>query len=262
MRVSVVQLGYDDREPPAERVARVQSLVATQRDQDIVILPELWAATAFGAEFWPERAESRLGPTVEALQVSARSAKVQVHFGAIIERTEDGRLWNTAGIISASGNIIAYYRKVHLFGAESRYLSPGDRPVSVGLSRKATQADPSSTVTAGLATCYDLRFPEYFRLLGQAEVIFIAAAWPLARIKHWVVLSQARAIENQAFVVACNTVGEHAGVALGGRSQIIDPAGEVLAQAGSQAEVIQAELDFPRLRKLRREFPVLNDRVW
>ncbi|MGL5828431.1 MAG: nitrilase-related carbon-nitrogen hydrolase, partial [Angustibacter sp.] len=107
MKVSVVQLGYGDEESPRDRITRVRGLISEEAGQDLVILPELWAATAFGARFWSDRAESLTGPTVRAMQEAARAAEVQLHLGSIIERTEDGRLWNTAVLISATGEITA-----------------------------------------------------------------------------------------------------------------------------------------------------------
>jgi predicted amidohydrolase len=114
----------------------------------------------------------------------------------------------------------------------------------------------------GLATCYDLRFPEHFRDLVDlgATTFLIASGWPDRRIEHWRVLLQARAIEDQSWVVACNGVGTHAGVTLGGRSAVIDPLGTVLAEAGTDEEVLLADVDIDLATTWRGEFPALDDR--
>ena len=114
----------------------------------------------------------------------------------------------------------------------------------------------------GLATCYDLRFPELFRLLldGGAEVVLIPAAWPAARVEAWTLLGRARAIEDQVVVVQCNTGGAHSGVTMGGRSQVVDATGAVLAQAGDREEVLVVDVDLDAIDAVRKSFPVLADR--
>jgi predicted amidohydrolase len=114
----------------------------------------------------------------------------------------------------------------------------------------------------GFATCYDLRFPEMFRALldAGAEVVLMPAAWPARRVHHWRLLTQARAVENQSYVVACNTAGTHAGVAMGGGSLVVDPWGEVVAEAGTDEDVLVVDLDLELVRSTRSSFPVLADR--
>jgi predicted amidohydrolase len=115
----------------------------------------------------------------------------------------------------------------------------------------------------GLATCYDLRFPEMFRRLGDAgaDIVVVPAAWPAARVAHWRVLAQARAIENQFVVVAVNTVGVQHGLAMGGYSAVIDARGEVLAEGSADTEqVLVAEVDLDAVQQWREQFPVRADR--
>jgi predicted amidohydrolase len=121
---------------------------------------------------------------------------------------------------------------------------------------------PTDLGATGLATCYDLRFPELFRRLvdSGAETFLLASGWPSARIEHWSVLARARAIENQAWVVACNSAGTHAGVEMGGHSVVIDPRGTVVAEAGTGEVVLEADVDVELARTWRRSFPVLADR--
>ncbi|NDG88610.1 MAG: carbon-nitrogen family hydrolase, partial [Gammaproteobacteria bacterium] len=147
----------------------------------------------------------------------------------------------------------AVYRKVHLFGfsgGETTLMTAGEDLVVVD-----TPLGPT-----GLATCYDLRFPEMFRQLVDrgAHSFLVASGWPTRRIEHWRILARARAIENQAWVLACNQVGSHAGVVLGGHSMIVDPWGAVLASLPHGAGVVTANFDRDRLNKVRTSFPALD----
>jgi predicted amidohydrolase len=270
MKVAVVQVAYGDGEPMIERVERVAELVRAQRGHDLVVLPELWAPEGFSYRLWPERAEGLGGPTVTSMRDAAREAGVVLHAGSIIEtaaetaaRGESGRgLWNTSVLIGSDGALFATYRKIHRFGfgeGEPQLLEPGTEVVCADVPRPASGGDD---VRLGLATCYDLRFPELFRRLldDGAQVMVVPAAWPAARVAHWTLLGRARAVEDQAFVVACNTAGTHSGHEMGGRSQVVGPTGEVLAEAGDGEQVLSVELDVDGLADVRRRFPVLADR--
>ncbi len=165
--------------------------------------------------------------------------------------------YNTALVFSPDGGLAATYRKIHRFGfdrGEATLMAAGAEPVTV----------PLPDTTLGLATCYDLRFPELFRALtgAGAQVLVVPAGWPARRAAHWSLLARARAVENQCYVLACGTAGAHAGVPQAGRSVIVDPWGETLAEAaGSEEEVVTADLDPAYVAKVRADFPVLRDRV-
>jgi predicted amidohydrolase len=251
MRVAVIQLAYGDDEAVEDRTSRVADLVREQRGADVVVLPELWPQGGFAYELWEQRAQSLDGPVVQALRQVARDVSAVVHMGSLVERDEGGRLFNTSVLLGADGAVLTTYRKVHLFGfgeGEPKLMTPGDGPVVHD--------------RLGLATCYDLRFPEMFRALldGGAEVVLMPAAWPAKRVYHWRLLTLARAVENQSYVVACNTAGTHAGVPMGGGSMVVDPWGDVLAEGGTGEEVLVADLDLELLRSTRESFPVLADR--
>ena len=271
LRVRAIQVAYDDTESMADRVDRVVGLVRAQRGADLVVLPELWAPGYFTFDAWADRAETLDGPTVAALAAAAADIGAVVHLGSLLER-EPGRpvdtkapvggrgLWNTSVVIGPDGAVLDSYRKVHPFGfgeGEPNLIDPGTEAVTLAIPTAS-----GSTVIAGLATCYDLRFPELFRELSAAgaDLFLVPAAWPAARREHWETLGRARAIENQAFVVQVNTGGTHGGVELGGSSQIVSPQGEVLARAGAGEDVLAVDLDLDALAAYRRSFPVLADR--
>lgn len=267
MRIALIQLGYDDVESMPERVERVSALVRDVADEhapDLVVLPELWGPTGFDYRRWEGLAEPLDGPWVSAMTTLAAEAGVTLHAGSFIERLPeagpDGRtLANTSVLVTAEGGRTAY-RKIHRFGfgsGEPKLLEAGGEIVTAEI--------PSGTgelVTLGLSTCYDLRFPELYRqqLDAGATVFVVPAAWPAARVAHWTLLGRARAVEDQAFVVQCNTAGTHARTEMGGRSQVVAPTGEVLAQAGSDEEVLVVDLDPAMVVSTREGFPVLGDR--
>ena len=265
MKVSVIQLGYGDLETVEERTARVVDLVESQSGHDLVVLPELWPAGGFDYRRWNERAEPVDGPVATALAGAAARARVTLHGGSIIERADPaeagGRgLWNTSVVFGPDGDRLATYRKIHRFGfgeGEPALLDAGDDLVVVDVPLAQ-----GGVVKVGLSTCYDLRFPELYRRLLDAgsEVLVVPAAWPMPRVGHWTLLGQARAIENQCVVVACNTAGTHAGHEMGGHSQVVDATGKVLVCAGAHEQVISADLDIAAIATWRRDFPVLPDR--
>jgi predicted amidohydrolase len=272
MRVHVLQVAYGDDEPTADRVARVADLVRAQRGADLVVLPELWAAGGFSYRGWSERAEGLDGPTVTAVAAAARDIGAVVHAGSIVEtapsdapadaRGETGRgLWNTSVVVGPDGAVLATYRKIHRFGfgeGEPLLMEAGEDVVTFGWPAGGAAAG----TTVGLATCYDLRFPELFRRLldAGARLVLVPAAWPLPRVEAWTLLGRARAVENQYVVVQCNTGGTHAGIPMGGGSQVVTADGRVLAEAGEGEEVLVVDLDLAEVDAWRERFPVLADR--
>ncbi|MET9391764.1 carbon-nitrogen family hydrolase [Streptomyces sp. NPDC006624] len=256
MRASVIQIAVDEGESVESRRRRVAALVREQAGADLVVLPELWTTGAFAYEAFGTEAEPLEGPTYEAMAKAASDAGVWLHAGSVPERDPDGPLYNTSLVFSPSGDLAAAYRKIHRFGfdkGEAVLMGAGGELVTVRL--------PETTL--GLSTCYDLRFPELFRGLvdAGAETLVVSAGWPERRRAHWTLLARARAVENQSFVVACATAGTHAGIPQSGHSIVVDPWGEVLAEAGADEEVLTVEFDPGRVAATREQFPALKDRV-
>ncbi|MEV5953063.1 carbon-nitrogen family hydrolase [Streptomyces sp. NPDC051987] len=256
MRASLIQIDVNEGESVESRRRRVTALVREQADADLVVLPELWTTGAFAYDLFAAEAEPLEGPTFEAMSKAASDAGVWLHAGSIPERDPDGPLYNTALVFSPSGEPVAAYRKIHRFGfdkGEAVLMGAGQELVTVRL--------PETTL--GVATCYDLRFPELFRGLvdAGAETLVLSAGWPERRRAHWTLLAQARAVENQAFVLACGTAGTHAGVPQAGHSIVVDPWGEVLAEAGAGEEVLTVDLDPAKVAATREQFPALKDRL-
>ncbi|MFJ1748999.1 carbon-nitrogen family hydrolase [Streptomyces sp. NPDC088116] len=256
MRASLLQIAVDPDESVDSRRRRVASLVRRQQGADLVVLPELWPVGAFAYDSFADEAEALDGPTFDAMSGAARDAGVWLHAGSLVERDPEGRLFNTSLVLSPAGELVRTYRKIHRFGfdrGEATLMNAGAELVTVRLPE----------VTLGLATCYDLRFPELFRGLidAGAELLVVPAGWPARRRAHWTLLAQARAVENQAYVLACSTAGTHAGVEQSGHSIVVDPWGEVLAEAGTDEEVLTVEFDPGKVAATREQFPALKDRL-
>ena len=229
----------------------------------LVVLPEKWMVLGHGADL-RAGAEPLDGPAIAWARDAARELGIDLVAGSISERIAgEPKLRNTSLHIGPDGEIKATYRKVHMFDVEvegtvyreSEHEAPGDEPV---VSRTA------DGVELGLTVCYDVRFPELYRILAVrgARVITIPAAFTVPTTRdHWEVLVRARAIEDQCFVIAANQVGTHVdGLASGGRSMIVDPWGLVLAQAADTQTVITADLDLDAQAAIRTRLPSLANR--
>lgn len=270
LRVALVQVGYGDEESVADRVERVSGLVrevvAEHPGLDLVVLPELWAPTGFDYSNWERDAEPIDGPWASAMAALAAEVGVTLHAGSFVERlpeagAEAKSLANTSLVVGADGSVLATYRKIHRFGfgsGEPVLMEAGRGRVVLPL-----RLCDGGVVRVALATCYDLRFPELFRLLldDGAEVFVVPAAWPAPRVGHWTLLGQARAIENQCVMLQCNTAGTHGGTVMGGHSQAVAANGEVLGVLAHGDEgVLVVEVDLDATASWREAFPVLADR--
>lgn len=250
-------LQFDARgEAPADAVARALEGIDGAPAADLYLLPELWPVGAFACAQFPAAAEAVDGRTVQAFQERARRCKAWLHIGSFVELDGAAR-YNTSLLINAQGEIVARYRKIHLFGQagslEPQYLSRGSEIVVVD----------TPFGRAGLSTCYDLRFPELYRrqVAQGAELFLVVAGWPLKRIDAWNLFTRARAAENQAHLIACNGCGVTGEIRLGGHSQLVGPLGEVLAQADDQPATLTVEWNPAAAADLRASFSALRDRV-
>lgn len=256
-RVALLQIDVSPAQSPEQRTERVLALIREQAGScDVICLPELWTVGAFTSNLMEPYAVERTSTFIANLGAAAHDADVWLHAGSFVERDGD-QLFNTSVLFRPDGSVAAFYRKIHLFGfdtGEAMLLAGGTDLVSVAQT-------PLGTL--GLATCYDLRFPELFRALvnEKVETFMVASGWPSSRLHHWEILLQARAIENQAWVIACNATGLSGDVQLAGHSMVINPQGQIVAQAGLDETVLQAEIDMDEVRQWRSNFPALADRV-
>lgn len=229
----------------------------------MVVLPEIW--TYLGGDAGNiENAEPIPGPVTDALAAKAKQHGIYIHGGSILEKRQgEPLLFNTAVVIDPNGEIIAQYSKIHMFDVVLDGVASYKESNTVQRGEEIVTFDMDG-VTVGLAICYDLRFPELFRILRLrgAEVIVLPAAFTMTTGKdHWEVLIRARAIENQVYMVSCGQYGADAsGKWCYGRSLIADPWGTVLATAPDRETVITATVDLDYLQKVRRQVPSVENR--
>jgi predicted amidohydrolase len=232
-------------------LAYVRAALPRVADQgaNLVVLPEMWSS-GFSYRNLNELALRTEGIVDELLKLSAHHRLVII--GSMPEPNGD-KVFNTIYVVD-NGRLAGVYRKIHLFSllGEDRAFSGGDSWLL---------AD-TSIGKVGVIICYDLRFPELSRRLALegAQVICVPAQWPKPRQEHWRTLLRARAIENQLFVVSCNTCGTVGKLDFFGMSMIIDPKGEVVAEAGEEQREIVAELDLQMMADWRAQIPCFNDR--
>jgi len=254
VKIASIQLEMADR-PKEKNVEHALAMIDQVPAADLILLPEIWTCGFFAFDRYAAESEPLNGPTVNLFRQKARARGCHIVMGSLVERDAES-LFNTTVFIGPGGEILAGYRKIHLFGYQSdetKLLTPG---------KDIVVAD-TPWGRAGFATCYDLRFPELFRRLVDrgAEIFLIPSAWPLARIDAWRLFNRARAHENLAFLISCNCAGENAGKRYGGHSMVVDPWGKVLAEGGEGGEIVTAEIDPAQVEQARKEFPALADRT-
>lgn len=234
-----------------ENIQTASRLIDDAGKCDIIYLPELFT-TGYALDDIGDLAEPVPGPTTDLLGKMARETNAII--GATLAEEDADKIYNTHVVMDAKGNLAARYRKVHLFGPlhETDHFSPGDELVT---------AD-TENATLGLMTCYDIRFPEQARRLtiNGAQILICPSEFPKPRLSHWRNLLIARAIENQVFVVGINRVGSDTQADYFGHSMMIDPWGEVLAEAGEEEGVITADIDMKIIAEVRERIPVFKDR--
>ncbi|MBI2457129.1 MAG: carbon-nitrogen hydrolase family protein [candidate division NC10 bacterium] len=263
MRVALVQMNSrDDREANVREASRLLEAAAAE-GADLAALPELFTYLGPGSEH-PRVAEPIPGPTTERLSALAARHRMFILGGSILERVPgESRFSNTSTLFDRAGNLIARYRKLHLFDVDLAGHAPYRESATMAPGGEVVTAD-TEFGRAGLSICYDLRFPELYRALAArgAEILFVPAAFTLHTGKdHWEVLLRARAIENQVYVVAPAQVGAHPpGRECYGNSLVADPWGSVIARAPNRVGVTLATLDLAYLKQVRLELPALAHR--
>ncbi|MDR1741998.1 MAG: carbon-nitrogen hydrolase family protein [Synergistaceae bacterium] len=269
-RFNVALLQVDSQQDKAANLRKIGGFIdeAARRGADFVSMPEMCAYIArkpdeSGNDGCLDNAESVPGPITEFMASKAREHGIWIHGGSIHERIDGAKkTYNTTVVYSPKGDIAAVYRKIHLY----------DVDVKGGVSYRESDAiEPGGEIVTfdtpycrmGLAICYDIRFPEVFRILTLrgAKVIFNPAEFALYTGKdHWEALIRARAIENECYMVCAGQIGIKPTMHTYGRSIVVDPWGNVIAKASDKEGVLMAEIDVDYVDKLRTEVPCLSNR--
>ncbi|MBZ0279135.1 MAG: carbon-nitrogen family hydrolase [Anaerolineae bacterium] len=224
---------------------------AARRGSHMVVFPELWS-TGYALDQSKELASTLNTGTFNDMSGAAVGNKISV-VGSLLEK-RGMEVSNSAAFFAPNGRSLGIYRKLHLFRLmdEHKWLQPGSSPLAMDLPWGNT----------GLAICYDLRFPELFRryAVEGAKMIIIPAEWPIERIEHWRALLIARAIENQCYIVACNSAGQTGDAIFGGNSMIVDPWGKVVVSGGESPNLLTAEIEMDAVDEIRKRIPIFEDR--
>ncbi len=240
---------------PDENFSHAENMIceAIKDKPDVLILPETWNTGFFPKENLTELC-CKDGDTVK-LRIGEMAKKYKVNIVAgSVSNLRDEKVYNTAFIFDRDGRCIAHYDKTHLFTPmnEDNYYTYGDKLCGFTLDG----------VKCGIIICYDVRFPELTRKLALQglDMLFVVSQWPKERIFHLRTLTMARAIENQMFVVCCNSCGIADDIVYGGNSAVIDPLGSTVALAGENEEILSAECNLQMLNQIRKRIPVFLDR--
>ena len=253
MIVTCIQLAMSDQSKE-KNVAHALRLIDEAPPSDLILLPEIWPCGFFSFDRYQRDSEAIDGPIVTEFRKAALNRKCHIFMGSMVENDND-HLYNTSILLNPEGQIAARYRKIHLFGYQSKeatLLEPGEEIV-VALTPWGR---------SGLSTCYDLRFPElYRRMVDQGAAFFlVASAWPHVRLAAWKLFNRCRAHENLAFLISCNCAGTHQGKRYAGHSMVVDPWGQVVAEGPEEENFVTAEIEPGQVNAIRQEFPALEDR--
>ncbi|WP_205407615.1 carbon-nitrogen family hydrolase [Megasphaera coli] len=254
MKITIIQFASRLGDVDCNYAAAAERMeAAVQADKpDVVVLPEMW-----NTGFYPDdvlRAADEGGVRTQAF-LSAFAAAHEVNIvGGSVAVQENGKAYNRMYVYNRGGSLTATYDKAHLFSpaGEDKKFTPGNAPGLFSLDG----------VNMGAVICYDLRFCEWVRLtvLAGAQVLFIPASWPAARIDHWHLLGRARAVENQCYVVMANAVDDVKGKIGGGGSAVFGPLGETSAKGGDAEDIIEATIEPVETGRVRQKITVFADR--
>ncbi len=255
MRIASIQLKVIEGSKE-ESLEHASQMVRQCRGADLILLPELWNIGFMSFDRYREEAETQEGPTLTLLRSLAKELSCHLFTGSLVEK-RGNQFCNSSFLLNPKGEVLGIYQKIHLFtyrSKEAEILTPGTSLTVI----------PTEFGNFGLATCYDLRFPELFRkmLNQEAEFFMIASAWPASRLEHWLLLNRTRALENLSFLISSNCVGINRGTLFAGHSLMVDPMGEILAGSGDQECVVWGEVNREVVLRARAEFPALRDRVF
>ncbi len=255
MRIASIQLKVIE-ESKEKALEHASQMIRHGQGADLILLPELWNIGFMSFDRYRDEAETEEGPTLALLRTLAKELSCYLHTGSFVEKRGD-RLTNSSFLLNPKGEILGSYQKIHLFSYQSQeaeILTPGTSVTVI----------PTELGNFGLATCYDLRFPEFFRRMVDqgADFFLISSAWPYPRLEHWLLFNRTRALENLSYLISSNGVGINRGTRFVGHSLAVDPMGQIIAGGNDEECVVWSEADRDRVLRARAEFPALKDRVF
>jgi deaminated glutathione amidase len=266
LKISVIQINSGSDK--AKNLAKAEKFIleACSQQAQFIALPEVFNLRGVADESIDNAEDLNSGETIQLIKKLARENQVWILAGSLMIKAVKGLPYNTSLLISAQGEITASYKKIHLFDMTqgSTQIRESLRNQSGTSPQVATLSIAGQNYKLGMSICYDLRFPELYRKYAEERVELITVPSAFTHYTgqaHWQVLCRARAIENQAYVIAPNQCGAGGAVRSYGHSLIVDPWGEILAEAsGDKEEIIYADIDLNRLNEIRSKLPVLEHR--
>ncbi|TOZ02714.1 carbon-nitrogen family hydrolase [Leuconostoc pseudomesenteroides] len=255
LKVAIAQMNIALGQPEVnEQTVAQYAQKASEAGADILIYPEMWN-TGYALTDLTQLADNDGEQSRHLLARLAKTYQLNI-VGGSVATMRDGRFFNTMFVFNQLGQQVSRYDKAHLFGLmnEEKYIAAGSQPNTFELA---------GVLSSGVI-CYDIRFPEWVRTMmssGPQAILYVSAEWPIQRIAQWQILLQARAIENQAFVVAANRVGSDRDNTFGGRSLVIDSLGNIVAQGTDVDDMLViADIDIADETAIRGQIPVFSDR--
>lgn len=254
MRIAICQMNVLQGQSK-QNVQEAEKAIATavSKGAEVVVLPEMWKS---GYDFsnLEKHVEPIEGETWKWLSEQAKQHRIWL-IGGSYTLQENENVYNASFTFDPEGKCINDYRKLHLIGLmnEDKYLTGGE----------TYNTFPLGDHLASVIICYDIRFPELIRTyaIEGAKILFVPAQWPIQREEHWLALLKARAIENQMYVVGTNVSGRNDQDVFNGKSMVFDPWGNVVAEAGTEPEILLADIDLEKVDEVRNTIPVFRDRV-
>lgn len=254
MRIALVQMNVEYGKTE-QNLVHAEEMIreAVKGSPDVIVLPEMWN-TSYALKKIKDIADKDGKPSAQVMGNLAKDNNTNIIAGSVADNRA-GKIYNTSYVFDRQGKNTASYSKVHLFGLmhEGEYMTAGNERVSFSLDN----------IDCGLIICYDLRFPELSRSLALdgAKILFIPAQWPNPRMHPWRTLIQARAIENQMFVVAVNRVGKEGKAEFFGHSMIVDPLGQIILEGSEKEEILFMDIDLGQVDNVRNHMTCFADRV-
>jgi omega-amidase len=250
MKINLVQYSPEWENKEKNR-SKILSLLNDNCMESTIVFPEM-TLTGFTMKA-SENSERLFGDSFKFFSDVATQYKSFVLTG-VIEK-QDTQFFNSLLCINPEGNLVSVYRKIHPFSysSENKFYTAGEQPSIVEIGKWRT----------GLSICYDLRFPELYRLYGRerTELLVNIANWPETRIEHWRALLKARAIENQCYMIGVNRTGSDPKLNYTGFSSIFDPMGKEIAALDTEEGIISGVLDLKYVNEIRNKLPFLDDMV-
>lgn len=251
MKIALIQMQVLEKAKEANARHGLELIQQAAGDNDLVILPEIWT-TGYSLGHLRTEAEEMDNGFIQSLRDIAKENRCLLLPGSVPMKRDD-KIFNTSIAIDRAGKIVNVYDKVHLFQIyhEDRFFAAGDKFNCYELEG----------VTVASTICYDLRFPELYRhmALGGAKLCFVVAEWPDTRGAIWRLLLQARAAENHMFVVGVNAVGTSGKQKFFGHSMVCGPDGRIIAEGGTEEEIIRTEIDLDEVEQVRSNLNALKD---